>query len=59
MTIRHGKAVRMRRVMLSGNAVDLLCHYLTRLCCPQDIPATGSDAGRVPLIDSLRPDSPP
>src|SRR5689334_11935689 len=50
VTIRHGKGGRMRRVMLSGDAVNLIRRYLTRLRCPQGIPAIGSDAEREPLI---------
>jgi integrase/recombinase XerC len=36
--------------MLSGDAVNLIRRYLTRLRCPQGIPAIGSDAEREPLI---------
>jgi site-specific recombinase XerD len=50
VTIRHGKGGRMRRVMLNSDAVNLIRRYLTRLRCPQGIPAIGSDTEREPLI---------
>ncbi|KPV54937.1 hypothetical protein SE17_00740 [Kouleothrix aurantiaca] len=50
VTIRHGKGGRMRRVMLSAEAIHLLRRYLTRLRCPHGIPLIGSDAEREPLI---------
>jgi integrase/recombinase XerC len=50
VTVRHGKGGRMRRVMLSNEALNLLRRYLTRLRCPQGIPTAGSDAERESLI---------
>jgi integrase/recombinase XerC len=50
VTVRYGKGGRMRRVMLNTEAIALLRRYLTRLRCPDGLPALGSEREREPLL---------
>jgi site-specific recombinase XerD len=50
LTVRHGKGGRMRRVMLNTEAISLLRRYMSRLRCPNGIPALSSDDEREPLL---------
>jgi site-specific recombinase XerD len=50
LTVRHGKGGRMRRVMLNGETIVLLRRYMTRLRCPNGLPALGSECEREPLL---------
>jgi integrase/recombinase XerC len=50
VTVRHGKGGRMRRVVLTGEAIALLRRYLHRLRCPGGIPTMGSEIEREQLL---------
>lgn len=50
VTVRYGKAGRMRRVMLNTEAIVLLQRYIKRLRCPHGRPSIGSDFEREPLL---------
>jgi site-specific recombinase XerD len=50
ITVRHGKGGRMRHVMLNTEAISLLRRYMTRLRCPDGLPALGSEREREALL---------
>jgi site-specific recombinase XerD len=58
VTIRYGKAKRMRRVALNREAVATLRRYLTRLRCPGGLPRLGSDEERSHLLVGFNPGTP-